>query len=100
MSTAHNLAIGHGDLKPANLLVTHNKMVKITDFGLSRRAALSQDSETIQNWISTDEEKIAETPTYISPKQSRGEPLTPKNDVFSLDTILYEMLTSQPAFTG
>src|SRR5262249_6351531 len=67
---------------------------------LSRRAALSEDSETIQNWVSADEGTIAGTPAYMSPEQSRGEPVTPKSDVFSLGAVLYEMLTGRPAFTG
>jgi alkyl hydroperoxide reductase subunit AhpC len=100
MWAAHGVGIVHGDLKPANLLVTRDDVVKITDFGLSRRATLSQHSETIQDWVSTDGGKIAGTPAYMSPEQSRGEPLTPKSDVFSLGTVLYEMLTGRPAFTG
>jgi alkyl hydroperoxide reductase subunit AhpC len=100
MAAANGLGIIHGDLKPANLLVTHGGVVKITDFGLSRRAALPQDSETIQDWVSTDEGKIAGTPAYMSPEQSCGESVTPKSDVFSLGAVFYEMLTGQPAFTG
>jgi serine/threonine protein kinase len=100
MAAAHGLGVVHGDLKPANLLVTHGGVVKITDFGLSRRTVLSQESETIQDWVSADEGTIAGTPAYMSPEQSRGEPATSKSDVFSLAAVLYEMLTGQPAFTG
>jgi alkyl hydroperoxide reductase subunit AhpC len=100
MASAHSLGIVHGDLKPANLLVTHGGVVKITDFGLSRRAASAQDSDKTQDWVLADEGKIAGTPAYMSPEQSRGEPATPKSDVFSLGAVLYELLTGQPAFTG
>jgi alkyl hydroperoxide reductase subunit AhpC len=100
MAAAHSLGIVHGDLKPANLLVTHGGVVKITDFGLSRRAASAEDSDKTQDWVFADEGKIAGTPAYMSPEQSRGEPATPKSDVFSLGAVLYEMLTGQPAFTG
>jgi serine/threonine-protein kinase len=100
MAAAHHLGIVHGDLKPANLLVTHGGAVKITDFGLSRRAAPAQDSEKTRDWATADEGKIAGTPAYMSPEQSRGEPTTPKSDVFSLGAVLYEMLTGRPAFTG
>ncbi len=74
--------------------------MKITDFGLSRRAALPQDSAATQPWVSSGQGPISGTPAYMSPEQSRGEPITPKSDVFSLGAILYEMLTGRPAFTG
>jgi len=100
MAAAHALGIVHGDLKPANLLVTRGSVVKITDFGLSRRSALPQDSDKTLHWTPAEEGNIAGTPAYMSPEQSRGEAVTPKSDVFSLGAVLYEMLTGQPAFTG
>jgi alkyl hydroperoxide reductase subunit AhpC/predicted Ser/Thr protein kinase len=100
MDAAHGLGIVHGDLKPANLLVSRSGVVKITDFGLSRRSALPQDSEQTREWMPADDSKIAGTPAYMSPEQTRGEPATPKSDVFSLGVLLYEMLTGQPAFTA
>lgn len=100
MAAAHSLGIVHGDLKPSNLLVSHGGAVKITDFGLSRRAVIPQDIGKTLDWVPIDESKLAGTPAYMSPEQSRGEPVTPKSDIFSLGLIIYEMLTGQPPFTG
>jgi alkyl hydroperoxide reductase subunit AhpC len=100
MAAAHGLGIIHGDLKPANLLVKHDGVVKITDFGLARRAAIPKQGDKTLDWEAATAGKIAGTPAYMSPEQSRGEALTPKSDVFSLAAVLFEMLTGQPAFTG
>jgi alkyl hydroperoxide reductase subunit AhpC len=100
MASAHGLGIVHGDLKPANLLVTRGGAVKITDFGLSRRTPLPLGNDKTLEWAPAEEGKIAGTPAYMSPEQSCGEPATPSSDVFSLAAVLYEMLMGQPAFTG
>jgi alkyl hydroperoxide reductase subunit AhpC len=99
MAVAHGQGIVHRDLKPANILVTPGGEVKITDFGLSRRAPPPEVDETVE-WQSAEAGKIAGTPGYMSPEQSRGEPATPRSDVFSLGVVLYEMLTGKLAFTG
>jgi alkyl hydroperoxide reductase subunit AhpC/predicted Ser/Thr protein kinase len=100
MASAHGLGIVHGDLKPANLLVTRDGIVKITDFGLSRRTPLPLQSDKTLEWLPDQEGTISGTPAYMSPEQSRGEPTSPKSDVFSLAAVLYEMLMGQPTFTG
>jgi alkyl hydroperoxide reductase subunit AhpC len=100
MAAAHKLGITHGDLKPANIMLTGEGVVKITDFGLSRRVARPDQSDQTQDWVSDDAGKIAGTPGYMSPEQSRGTPATPASDVFSFGVVLYEMLTGRKAFVG
>ncbi len=99
MAAAHGQGIVHGDLKPANILLTDDGVAKVTDFGLSRMAPLRGQSDETTDW---EEQfgKVAGTPSYMSPEQSRGAPPVPASDVFSLGATLYEMLTGQKAFTG
>jgi alkyl hydroperoxide reductase subunit AhpC/tRNA A-37 threonylcarbamoyl transferase component Bud32 len=100
MAAAHALGITHGDLKPANVMLTGDGVVKVTDFGLSRRGARPGEVEETQEWTPDDAGKIAGTPSYMSPEQSRGDPATPASDVFSFAVVLYEMLTGRKAFAG
>jgi alkyl hydroperoxide reductase subunit AhpC/tRNA A-37 threonylcarbamoyl transferase component Bud32 len=100
MAAAHAMGITHGDLKPANVMLTGEGVVKITDFGLARRIPPPGESDATQEWVSDGEGKIAGTPSYMSPEQSQGDPATPASDVFSFGVLLFEMLTGRKAFAG
>ncbi len=100
MAAAHGHGIVHGDLKPANVMVSDDDFTKIMDFGLARRAAVQSASGETMSWSPSPSGGISGTPSYLSPEQARGEPVTPASDVFSLGLMIYEMITGKRAISG
>lgn len=101
LAAAHEKGLVHRDLKPENVILTAAGTVKILDFGLARRASrpgLEADQEPTQSAALSEVGTIAGTAGYMSPEQVRGESLDARSDVFSLGTVLYEMLTGRRAF--
>ncbi|HVK55100.1 MAG TPA: ABC transporter substrate-binding protein [Burkholderiales bacterium] len=85
---AHLHQILHRDLKPSNMLVTTDGQVRLLDFGIAKLMSDGETSETeLTQWGGR-----ALTPTYASPEQIAGRPLSPSSDVYSLGMILYELL--------
>ncbi|MEM8844250.1 MAG: HEAT repeat domain-containing protein [Pseudomonadota bacterium] len=93
MESAHSAKVIHRDLKPNNVMINEEDELKIVDFGI---AAASQSSDTKL----TKTGLLVGTPTYMSPEQVLGKEIDDKTDIYSLGTILYEMLTGRPPYSG
>ena len=87
---AHERGIVHRDVKPANVMVMKNGLVKITDFGI---AQMSSASRTMSGMVMG-------SPKYMSPEQVVGQTVDGRSDIFSLAVVLYEMLTGKTPFSG
>ncbi len=91
LAAAHSQDLIHRDIKPGNILLetsAHDR-VKITDFGLARAA---DDASLTQSGM------IAGTPMYMAPEQALGHKLDQRADLFSLGSVLYQMISGRPPF--
>ena len=89
---AHQNLVVHRDLKPGNILVTEDGEPKLLDFGIAK--LLGPGDEALPVTVAEDQRL---TPAYASPEQVRGEPITTVSDIYTLGTLLYEILTGQNA---
>lgn len=100
LALAHRHGVVHRDVKPSNIIICENgKLVKLLDFGIARIDELD-DAANEQTVNRTQFGQVLGTPRYMSPEQAMGMPVDARTDLFSLGSILYEMVTGKPAFNG
>jgi serine/threonine protein kinase len=88
LGAAHNASIYHRDIKPGNIFVRADGILKILDFGVARLASSSMTAAGF----------IVGTPDYMSPEQARGADIDGRSDIFSLGGVCYFMVTGRKPF--
>ncbi len=121
LAAAHERGVIHRDLKPGNVMVTAEGVVKVLDFGLARSSVESEQQtltlgakETLPldgpvreaagsdarsgSALRTQLGRVLGTPAYMAPEQARGEPVTAASDLYSFGLLLQEVFTGHPAY--
>jgi serine/threonine protein kinase len=91
LAHAHERGVIHRDIKPHNILLDENGHAKVTDFGIARALDSTQATRT---------GLFLGTALYSSPEQLQGQKVTPKSDIYSLGTTLYQAAAGEPPFAG
>jgi serine/threonine protein kinase len=100
LAAAHDKGIVHRDVKPDNLFITSDGRIKILDFGIAKLTTADVESGG-RTGVPTDTAAgtVVGTAGYMSPEQVRGDVVDARSDIFSVGTVLYEMLTGRAPFS-
>jgi ABC-type branched-subunit amino acid transport system substrate-binding protein len=111
LGAAHHVGIVHRDMKPENVMIRVDGVVKVLDFGIARRRPATVDADGLSTISSAETAPavtgpstalggIVGTPFYMAPEQLRGEPLDGRADQFSWGVMAYLLLTGKPPWTA
>lgn len=89
---AHRSGLVHADVKPQNMLVTPQDVVKVTDFGIAQALSHTQPQQKA--------DVVWGSPHYFAPEQARGEQPTPQADVYAVGIVMFELLTGDLPYVG
>jgi eukaryotic-like serine/threonine-protein kinase len=91
LDCAHSHGIIHRDIKPQNIMINENGIVKVTDFGIAKAAS---------NYTLTNTREVIGSAHYFSPEQARGSFVDFRTDIYSLGIVMYEMVTGSLPYDG
>jgi len=95
LSAAHTAGVVHRDIKPSNVAYAGNDTVKVLDFGVARMI----EATTGQTEL-TQAATVIGTASYLSPEQARGDPVSPRTDLYAFGCLLFALVTGAPPFHG
>jgi tetratricopeptide (TPR) repeat protein len=104
LAEAHEAGIVHRDIKPDNIMIRRDGIVKVLDFGLAKLTETTMpqrvDSEAPTSIAKTEPGTVIGTAVYMSPEQARGQQLDARTDIFSLGVVIYELIAGRLPFKG